>query len=529
MDCYEILGISPDATLKDINGAYKRLALKHHPDKAGTGGDDAALEFRKIQQAVEILRNPPTRKAHDETLGCRRRACSEEELLFSSPDYTGWRPHSMFRSNLSRRDRYMYSYGNSVHMDPYSKESQEEKARCSRASAEEEQEEARRVAEDLQEQADLEMQGGRESSIAGSREKENKRFGLNPESDPFEVPEGNAHAEWWAGAEPERAYEASFRADIESTDEGTENYFEAEHEEDSEIELRVEVDVDGGNTVDTKGPGFKADTYATVGPDAASDTGKHKVDTESEVEPTVNLELGPEYHAEFDISSIIATVEAEANPVNTTDAAAERVDVHTSSPEQFTAEYRTASQGSLPDLYSGVYMMSGGLGSGLPLNEESCHEPAKSGSDASIYYDFSAEAPSQPRDTENSATAQTYDLMLDDAKAYPHLAPFIPYFTAKLAHRSGRYTKHDLQVELKGMIMETYCGWLETLRATIPGAESFTSLLDPDSQSCRHLGYWEKGYGHDECDRCHLWKPIYTLVCPGCGIKRCVGCKFDCV
>lgn len=33
MDCYKILEISPDASDEDIRKAYKRLALKYHPDK----------------------------------------------------------------------------------------------------------------------------------------------------------------------------------------------------------------------------------------------------------------------------------------------------------------------------------------------------------------------------------------------------------------------------------------------------------------------------------------------------------------
>ena len=42
---YEVLGVASNTTLKDINSAYKRLALKHHPDKAA-GGD--ADEFQKV-------------------------------------------------------------------------------------------------------------------------------------------------------------------------------------------------------------------------------------------------------------------------------------------------------------------------------------------------------------------------------------------------------------------------------------------------------------------------------------------------
>lgn len=48
MNCYEVLGIAQDADLKEINSAYKRLALQYHPDK--TGGDNVSVdEFRKVR------------------------------------------------------------------------------------------------------------------------------------------------------------------------------------------------------------------------------------------------------------------------------------------------------------------------------------------------------------------------------------------------------------------------------------------------------------------------------------------------
>ncbi|KAH8431783.1 uncharacterized protein LDX57_009436 [Aspergillus melleus] len=45
-DCYATLGVATNANSKDINSAYKRLALKYHPDKAG-GNDASYDEFQK--------------------------------------------------------------------------------------------------------------------------------------------------------------------------------------------------------------------------------------------------------------------------------------------------------------------------------------------------------------------------------------------------------------------------------------------------------------------------------------------------
>lgn len=60
MDHYQILGVSRDATPQDIKKAFRKLAMKHHPDK---GGDEA--KFKEIQQAYEVLSDPDKRQQYD--------------------------------------------------------------------------------------------------------------------------------------------------------------------------------------------------------------------------------------------------------------------------------------------------------------------------------------------------------------------------------------------------------------------------------------------------------------------------------
>ena len=63
-DYYETLGVSRDASLKDIQKAYRKLAQKYHPDVSKEAG--AKEKFVKINEAQEVLTNPETRKKYDE-------------------------------------------------------------------------------------------------------------------------------------------------------------------------------------------------------------------------------------------------------------------------------------------------------------------------------------------------------------------------------------------------------------------------------------------------------------------------------
>ena len=57
---YEVLGVSKDANQDDIKSAYRKLALKTHPD---SGGEEE--EFKQINEAYGVLSNPEKRQAYD--------------------------------------------------------------------------------------------------------------------------------------------------------------------------------------------------------------------------------------------------------------------------------------------------------------------------------------------------------------------------------------------------------------------------------------------------------------------------------
>jgi curved DNA-binding protein len=60
MDYYSTLGVGKNATEDDIKKAYRKLAMKHHPDR---GGDEAT--FKKISEAYDILSDPQKKQIVD--------------------------------------------------------------------------------------------------------------------------------------------------------------------------------------------------------------------------------------------------------------------------------------------------------------------------------------------------------------------------------------------------------------------------------------------------------------------------------
>ena len=61
-DLYELLGVSPAATTAELRRAYRRLALEHHPDRAGPA---SAPRFARIAEAYRMRADPTARSAYD--------------------------------------------------------------------------------------------------------------------------------------------------------------------------------------------------------------------------------------------------------------------------------------------------------------------------------------------------------------------------------------------------------------------------------------------------------------------------------
>ena len=62
-DYYETLGVSRQASSDEIKKAYRKLAMRYHPDRNDT--PDAEAQFKEVTQAYEVLRDPKQRDLYD--------------------------------------------------------------------------------------------------------------------------------------------------------------------------------------------------------------------------------------------------------------------------------------------------------------------------------------------------------------------------------------------------------------------------------------------------------------------------------
>ncbi len=65
-DYYDILGVSRSASDADIKKAYRRLAMKYHPDRNPGKEKEATERFKEINEAYGVLGDPDKRKQYDQ-------------------------------------------------------------------------------------------------------------------------------------------------------------------------------------------------------------------------------------------------------------------------------------------------------------------------------------------------------------------------------------------------------------------------------------------------------------------------------
>ena len=66
-DYYQTLGVSKTASADEIKKAYRKLAVKYHPDK-NPGDKSAEEKFKQVSEAYDVLSDPKKRKQYDQFL-----------------------------------------------------------------------------------------------------------------------------------------------------------------------------------------------------------------------------------------------------------------------------------------------------------------------------------------------------------------------------------------------------------------------------------------------------------------------------
>ncbi|KTD10868.1 DNA-binding protein DnaJ [Legionella gratiana] len=104
-DYYKIMGVSEDASEKDIKMAYRKLARKYHPDISKE--PDAEERFKEMGEAYEVLKDPAKRAEYDKYQKSRN--------FNQKAQYTHWRPEEaeqFYRGNFNE-DLFETLFGHS--------------------------------------------------------------------------------------------------------------------------------------------------------------------------------------------------------------------------------------------------------------------------------------------------------------------------------------------------------------------------------------------------------------------------------
>uniref|UniRef100_A0A3P9ITF2 DnaJ heat shock protein family (Hsp40) member B2 n=1 Tax=Oryzias latipes TaxID=8090 RepID=A0A3P9ITF2_ORYLA len=110
VDYYKILGVPKTASQDDIKKAYRKLALKWHPDKNPDNKEEAEKKFKELAEAYEVLSDKSKRDAYDRygSEGMRHADSSSADFSSGFPGFTFTfrNPDEVFREFFGGQDPF---------------------------------------------------------------------------------------------------------------------------------------------------------------------------------------------------------------------------------------------------------------------------------------------------------------------------------------------------------------------------------------------------------------------------------------